>query len=372
MIKQLSNNKFKIIIEIGYTFNGIRKRKTETITGTKKDAKIRESELLLEYSQKKIAPNCNNLTFKEYSIFFLNNYCENNIGAKTLNEYKLMINRLNEYIGNRQLKSIDVFTLTELYKKLKIGKRKSQLTNNTILHFYNLINLMFETAIKWKRLDNNPNTLVPKPKKEKKLAQCYNPEEIMILMEGLKKECLKYQALLTLAIDTGARRSEILALNWNDIDLYNKIITINKSMDVINGKFIEKPTKNTSSTRKIVLTDTTTEILKLYKEEEKSVRKNFKENNKLFLAKSGKPMYPTTCVKILHKVAKKNGLKELNFHSLRHSSASLQIALGVHTKLIQDRMGHSSTNTTMTIYSHVFQENRDEVANKLNSILSGI
>jgi len=118
----------------------------------------------------------------------------------------------------------------------------------------------------------------------------------------------------------------------------------------------------------LVLTPQTLEVLKQYREELKTTTNNFKETNKLFLAKSGKPMYPTTCGKILQKVANKYNLPRINFHALRHTSASMQIALGIHPKEIQDRLGHSSMNVTMSIYSHIFQANRKEVANKLQTI----
>ena len=369
MIKQLSKNKYKIIAEIGYTIDGKRKRKTEIFEGTKKQAETREFEIKQQYAKGGFVVDSKNMTFEEYGKFFIRNYCEGNIGAKTLAGYESMLEKINGYLGNWQLKSIETFTLLELYKKLKKGTRKDVVTNNTILHYYNLINLMFTQAVKWKLLDVNPNTDIPRPKKEKHLAEYYDLDQIHILLNGLSNECLKYQALIILALDSGARRSEILALTWNDIDFDTKVLTINKSLDVIKGEFVEKATKNDTSTRKMVLTDPTIEVLKAYKDE-LILSNNWQESNKLFLAKDGKPMYPTTCGKIFQKVAVKYGLPKINFHSLRHSSASLQIALGVHTKLIQERMGHSSMAVTTGIYSHIFQANRTEVANKLNGALS--
>lgn len=369
MIKQLSKNKYKIIAEIGYNIDGKRKRKTEIFEGTKKQAETREFEIKQQYAKGGFVVDSKNMTFEDFGNFFIRNYCEENVGVKTLDGYKSMLEKINGYIGNWQLKDIETFTLMELYKKLKNGTRKKVVTNNTLLHYYNLINLMFTQAVKWKLLETNPNIDIPRPKKEKHLAECYDLEQIHTLLNGLKNECLKYQALIVLALDSGARRSEILALTWNDIDFDTKVLTINKSLDVIKGEIVEKATKNDTSTRKMVLTDTTIEILKAYKEE-LSLSNNWKANNKLFLAKDGKPMYPTTCGKIFQKVAVKYGLPKINFHSLRHSSASLQIALGVHTKLIQERMGHSSMAVTTSIYSHIFQANRTEVANKLNGALS--
>lgn len=370
MIKQLSKNKYRIITEIGYSIDGKRKRKVETFIGGKREAELRELEIRQQYSKQGFAPDSKNLTFEEFGKLFIHDYCEDNLGVKTITGYVSMLERINSYIGVWKLNSIDTFNLVELYKKLKKGTRKEVLTNNTLLHYYNLINLMFSQAIKWKLLDSNPNQDIPRPKKEKHLVECYDSEQIKKLIACLDNECLKYQALIILAIDSGARRSELLALTWKDIDFSTNVLTINKSLDVIKGKVIEKPVKNDTSNRKMVLTDYTISILKAYKEE-MVLNHNIKDNDKLFLsADCKKPMYPTTCGKILQKIAVKNGLPKLNFHSLRHSTASLLIALGTHAKVIQDRLGHSSTAVTMGIYSHIFQANRKEVATQLNSIFS--
>ena len=366
MIKQLSKNKFKITVTVGYDINGKRKRKSETFIGTKTGARDREYEIKRQYNIKDYIADSQNLTFEEFSKIFIRNYCEGNLGVKTINDYKSLIDRINSYMGNRQLDTITIFTLRELYKKLRVGIRKDVLTNNTMLHYYTLLNLMFSQAIKWKLLDKNPNKDIPKPKKEKKLVKCYDMDQVKTLLSGLDNECLKYQALIRLALDSGARRSELLALSWEDINFDTRVMTINKSLDVIKGKVVEKPTKNDTSNRNMVLTEKTIEVLTEYKDEQVANFENLTDKSKIFL------MYPTTCGKIFQNVATKYGLPPINFHALRHTTASTLIALGVHPKEIQDRMGHSSTNVTMGVYSHIFQANRVEVANKLNDVFSGI
>ena len=327
-----------------------------------------EFEMKQKYSKKGNKINITDLTFKEYGNIFVSKYCEPNLSIKTIVGYKSMLDKINDYIGNWKLKDIDTYTLNELYIKLKNGDKVKKRSNYTILHYYNLINLMFEQAIDFEILDYNPNRKIKRPKKEKKLVQCYDMEQTKTLLNGVDNECLKYQALIRLALDSGARKSEILALTWQDINFDTGVITINKSIDVIKGEFYEKELKNSSSYRNLVLTSQTLEVLKQYQEELKANTKGFKDSNKLFLARSGKPMYPTTCGKILQKVASKYNLPRINFHALRHTSASMLIALGVHPKEIQDRLGHSSMNVTMSIYSHIFQANRKEVANKLQTI----
>lgn len=368
MIKTLSKNKHKVIANIGYDINGKRKRKTEVFYGTKKEAEKRQFEIEQEYANKKILLSKKDLTFEEYSYkIFVPKYCNTNLSPKTIEGYLSMLKKINSIIGKWLFENIDTYVLNELYIKLKNGERVKVVSNYTLLHYYNLINLMFEVAIDFGITDYNPNKKVKRPKKEKKLVQCYNVEQIKTLLEGLDNECLKYQSLIRLAIDSGARRSEILALTWNDIDFTNNVITINKSIDVIKGKEYLKELKNHSSYRNIVLTTKTIKVLNEYKEELQNTG-NWKSSNRLFLAKNGKTMYPTTCGKIFQKVAERYGLPKTNFHTLRHSCVSSLIVLGVHPKEIQDRMGHSSVNITMATYSHIFQSNRVEVSKKLDTI----
>jgi len=369
MIKTLSKNKHKIIAEIGYDINGKRKRKTETFYGTKKEAEKRQFEIEEEYKNKTTVINYKGLTWEEYSNkIFVPKYCNNNLSPKTIEGYISMLRKINSFIGKWLFLEVDTYVLNELYIKLKNGERVKTISNYTLLHYYNLINLMFEIAIDFGITDNNPNKKIKRPKKEKKLVECYDMEQVQKLFNCLDNECLKYQALLRLAIDSGARRSELLALTWEDIDFNSRVLTINKSFDIIGGKEYLKELKNNSSYRNMVLTSKTIEVLSLYKQELQENTDNFRLCNRLFLAKDGKTMYPTTCGKIFQKIAKKYDLPISNFHSLRHTCASVLISLGVHPKEIQDRMGHSSLNITMSVYSHIFQANRVEVANKLDTI----
>lgn len=369
MIKTLSKNKHKIIAEIGYDINGKRKRKTEVFYGTKKEAEKRQFEIEEEYKNKSTIINYKSLTWEEYSEkIFIPKYCEPNLSPKTIEGYMSMLKKINSFIGKWLFLEVDTYVLNELYIKLKTGERVKTISNYTLLHYYNLINLMFEVAIDFGITDINPNKKIKRPKKEKKLVECYDMEQVQALLNGVDNECLKYQALLRLALDSGARRSELLAITWEDIDFNTRVLTINKSYDIINGKEYLKELKNNSSYRNMVLSSKTIEVLSLYKKELQETTDNWKSNNRLFLAKGGKTMYPTTCGKIFQKVAKKYNLPEINFHALRHTCASMLIALGVHPKEIQDRMGHSSLNITMSTYSHIFQANRIEVANKLDTI----
>lgn len=373
MVAQIKKNKWKITVDIGFDSNGKRKRVFETFTGTKSEARIREAEIrkAVKYG---VYANPHNMTFKELSDKYFKEYVIPNLSLKTQGGYKQLSKVINDKIGSIYLKNINSLLLTELYNKLRISDTGKKITNNTLLHYYNLINSILNFGVMCQLIPTNPNKLIKRPKVTKKEASYYDKEDVIKLLNCLNNEPLKYQALIMLALDSGARRSELLGLEWNDINFEEHKIHINKSIHYVDKKVIEKETKNYTSNRIITVTDSTINILKKYKQEQDLEKarlgKKWVNSNKVFTKNNGEVMFPDTPSKILSKIIKKYNLKKITFHQLRHTSASLQIALGVHTKLISNRLGHSSASTTLNIYSHIFKSVEEESAKKLESIFN--
>ncbi len=116
--------------------------------------------------------------------------------------------------------------------------------------------------------------------------------------------------------------------------------------------------------------------LKEYKKDQdrykKELGKKWQGTNRLFTDPVGKHMHPGTCNKILQKITKKYGLRNLKFHELRHTCTSLLINKGMNPKVVSQRLGHANPNITMSIYTHVYESSKIECANSLNSIISNI
>ena len=371
-ISRLSNNKFKITIELGYDILGNRKRKIERFSGTKNEAVIREAELKKQYYHIGNVSNISDLTFEEFSQIFMAKYCAN-IGLITKDGYEKSLKRILPIIGKIKLNKITPLILDNLYLKLKIGEKGQELGYHSMYSFYKLINVMFNQAIKWELLDKNPNLKANKPKREKKERNYYDLEQAQKLITCLEKENIKYRALITLALDSGARRSEICALRWTDIDFKTNTIKITKSLKVVKGVVDEATTKTDSSKREIIISNTTMEILKEYKKWQDSIiakkGKSWNNENRVFTSKDGNYIYPTTCDHTIKKIVKKYNLAPISFHELRHTSASILIYKGINPKAVSERLGHASTDITMEIYSHVFDVTKKASANiKMNPL----
>lgn len=370
--KKLSNNKYKISVELGYDILGNRKRKTEIFNGSFNDMKLREAELTKEYYHIGNVRNVNDLTFEQYSEIFLNKYCKENISLVTMYGYEEALERILPLIGKVKLNKITPLMLDSMYQQLKVGKSKRTLGYHSMYTFYKLINVMFNQAIKWELVDKNPNLKATKPKKEKKERRFYDLQQIDELLKCLENESIKYRALITLALDSGARRSEICALKWNDINFDTHTLRIDNSLKVVRGVVDEGKTKTPSSNRVIILNNGTIEILKEYKkwqdEYKKQMGKQWKGSNRVFISKFGGHMNPDTCSKIINKIVKKYGLDDLTFHELRHTSATYLINKGMNPKAVSERLGHSDTSVTMEIYSHTFEHTKKECANAFDDI----
>ncbi len=365
----IKNKKYKIDIPIGYSGTK-RIRHIETFYGGKKEAVLRENELKLQLR--------NNTYIKKNKMNIedlMNEWLEakkSGIELKTYKSYELWSNKIINSIGSIKLKDLNVKILEDFYNDLRTN---TTLSPKSIQEIYTTISMALNKAIKWGYIINNPNLLIDKPKVKQKEIQCYSPEEVETLIKVLKNEPLKYQAIIMLALDSGARRGELTGLTWNDIDFDKSLININKTTQYLPGYGIfEKSTKSETSNRVIYITDATKQILKKYQFEQYQKRMllgdKWQNSNRVFTTDYGADMHPDTPSKILEKIIQKYNLKRITFHGLRHTSISLQISSGVQSQIVSKRAGHSSVTITDKIYSHFFENEFKDVANRMNEFLT--
>ena len=364
---------YKITIELGKDIFGKRDRLVKFFHCSLAEAKIHNAELTKQYYHKGKNANVRDFTFQQYSEIFIKKYCEGNIGLITINNYKRLLKYIIPYLGTFKLRKIDSYILDSMYKKLKQGVNGKELSSNSMYDYYKLINVMFNQAVKWKFLDENPNKDTNKPKREKVEQKFYDLEQVSDLTNCLKNECIKYKTLVILALDSGARRGEISALRWSDIDFDTNTMRIERSLKVVKGVVDEKKPKTKSSNRVIVLSDTTINLLKEYKSWQDNyileMGKKWKGTDRIFTDKYGEHINPATCYKIFTKIIKKYNLEHIRFHDLRHTSASILIHKGINPKAVSQRLGHSNINITSDIYTHTFEIDKKTSAYVLDEII---
>lgn len=253
---------------------------------------------------------------------------------------------------------------------------KKTISNETVLHYHRLLNNIMNTAVRWGVIPFNViEKRVELPKPERKEADYLDELETAKLLQLLSSEPIKYKTAINLLVYSGLRRGEIGGLKWVDIDFENELITVNRALKYIPGQEVfEGSTKTNNSMRNIKLPSAVMHLLKEYKkwqsEERLKVGDQWHDNDYVFTRWDGSPMNLDTISRYLKKFTKKNGLKSIHLHSLRHTNATLQISSGVDCKTVSSRLGHSNVSTTLNIYSHAVDAANAKASDALENILT--
>jgi len=223
--------------------------------------------------------------------------------------------------------------------------------------------------VEWELIGRNVAKRVKLPHIER-----YEPQKLMVkqairLLEAARGSRL--EALLLLALTTGMRRGELLALRWSDVDLDSRVLHVLRTMNFIGGLgYVEGEPKTRAGRRDIVLPDVAVEALKQHRVHQGEARVKaglrWREQGIVFPNMYGGFFSPAQVGKLFHGLLKKAGLPDVRLHDLRHSVATILRASGVDLKVIQGLLGHSSMAITADIYSHVLPEERGEVASKMD------
>ena len=371
------NQIYQIEIPLAYRADGSRKRHYETFYGGKKEALLREAKLKIEFKTGNF-PEKQNITFEIFSEEYIA-YQRPILSPKTFRTYCDRIKLINEHIGYMKLKNINTKILDKFYSYLRdkhISKKGKPYSPTTIQAYYALINNMFQVAVKWDYISNNPNVRIEKPKRASANISYYSDEEMIKLLECLSNEPLKYQAIVNLALDLSCRRGELTGLTWDDVDLETGKVVINKTTQYIDKHIYEKETKSVNSDRINFINPYTIELLKRYKKDqlEKQLQLGSKwlKSNRVFTTDFGGNILPVTQRKILKKVIKKYNLRYITFHGLRHTGISHMIARGFQAQIISRKVGHSSVQVTDAYYSHFFEDEFKQAANSMSDIFEKV
>ncbi len=313
--------------------------------------------------------------FEVYLEEWLESY-KTQIEENTYDSYKLHIRKIVEYFSGRKIKLKDLkpCDIQKFYDFLF----KKNLSGNSVLHYHANIHKALDTAVKLEIIPSNPASKVPRPKKNQFVGDHYTLDELNTLFQHSKEDPLKIIILITSFY--GLRRSEVLGLKWSVFDFENDTITIkHKAIEaIIDNKrtiLLKDKTKNKSSTRTLPLIPEIKESLQKHKKQIEHNKKIFgntyhlEYEDYICVNEMGELFKPEYVSKHFSLLLKKQNLRHIRFHDLRHSCASLLLAQNVPMKLIQEWLGHSTYSTTANLYAHLENNTKSISANALASTM---
>lgn len=376
-IQKTANGKYKAVIEVGAGTR--RKRRTKTFD-RKKDAKSWQANMMVDQEKGRYVSSAS-LTVADHMLDWLDNEKKPHIATTTYDNYK---NRIETYIvpeiGYIPLQELEPFHISRFLGYLRKNgsvRNDGGLSENTLKKIYVLLNSAMEKAVKWRLIKYNPVAAIDSPQPKKKEAKSMSFEEVQQLLESVKEDKFMH-AFLSFAVLTGMRKSEMLGLEWPEVDFENETVEVKKRLvvDQENGTYKhEDETKREASRRIIAIPSKLSKLLKKYKVRQAETRLQLAEEYNdekdfVFCKPDGNPYYPSTITRKAKKAILKAGLSsEYSLHTLRHTFATLQLKAGTEAKTIQEMLGHGNISTTMDIYSHVDIDMQKEAAKKLENAI---
>jgi len=200
-----------------------------------------------------------------------------------------------------------------------------------------------------------------------------NEDELQIFLAEVKKT--PYYTMFYTFLFTGMRRSELLALRWNDVDLLMCQISVTQTLHHLrDGSMVFRQPKTAKGRRMISLSPSLALVLTEHKEkqslERKMVGTKLKETDLVFGTPEGKPLLPDMISNTWIRIIKRAGLSHFRLHDARHTHASLLLKQGAHPKVVQERLGHATISTTLDLYSHVTPGLQEAAAKRFDEVLS--
>lgn len=312
------------------------------------------------------------MTVKEYLDRWLTDFAKISVRRSTYESYEWSINK--HIVPNIGLVRLQKLKPVEIQKMLATMST-TKLSKTSVRYIYNVLNIALNRAVKCQILAANPCVAVEPPRKEKYKATAYNRAELLELIRVASGT--KLLLPITLAAGCGLRRGEVCGLRWQDIIMDQNMLFVRHSLDrPEKGKLELLPVKTDHSERAVRLPALLTEVLKEVQAAQALTKAApdslYKDQDFVYAWDDGGPVDPDFLDKQFRELLSEHQLKKLRFHDLRHTHATLLLLEHVSIKVISERLGHSSTNITQDIYSHVLPEMQLEAANAIDRVLAPI
>lgn len=383
-IRRRPNGTYEIKVSCGYGVDGKQRNQYKSykpepgMTKRQIEKEVQRQAILFEEDCKRGHITAA-VKFETFAEQWFEEYAKVNLRPTSYARMKQLTKRVYPAIGHKRLDKITARDIQKFITDMLTNGRNlnngKPLSRKTAVHHLSFISDVFSYAVRMGMLCDNPCRRVFVPKQEQEEKQIYTIEQVKILYENLKSEPMKYQVYLLLSIYSGYRRSEMLGLEWKDIDFEHDLIHIRRTSQYTSEKGIYTDTTKTRKSKRVSkMPASIMNLLRQFKadqnEEARRLGTKWEDYDRLFTKWNGAPMNPQTPFEWLKGYCERIGIPFRNIHSLRHLHASLLIFEGVDVVAVSEDMGHSVVGTTLNLYSHMFQEakarNCDAISNALS------
>ncbi len=345
------------------------KYKSETIHGTKRDAQTKLNSVLRSrdlgtYVEPARVP------LNRYLDKWLETAAKPGVRTRTYEDYRWVLDKyVRPAIGACRLDQLRALDVQDMLSQ--IGEKG--LSPRTIRLAHRVLSMALKQAVRWGMLSTNPAELVDLPKQKKQEMQALSGEEVAEFRKAAKGS--RWEIIFDLALATGMRPSEYLALRWKDADMTAGAVTVRRSLARPKGCWEFNETKTARGRRTIPVPTSIVRGLREHRkrqaEQALKMGAHYKRDLDLVFANEvGDPLSARNGWVEFKSIAKKANLPDtLRLYDLRHTTATLLLASGVNVKVVSERLGHASAAMTLDVYAHVLPGMQEEATEKLEAVL---
>ena len=351
-------------IVIGYDENGL--PKTKNVLAKTKGECIEKLKAL----KSTITPDTPiklkaDMPFGEWLDYWYETYCKPNARPATQRTYEGYIRLyLHPRLGSIPLNKVTTSDIQQMCTWMMTEARVDQkngeggLSDSQVINCYSLCDRVLEKAMAEKLIVRNPAKGCKLPPNRPNEMKVLSREDMQKVLIQAKEE--NYYELFLLEFATGLRLGELMALQWDDVNLVTGELRINKQVNLVGSKLVISEPKTKAAVRTLILPPSVRKVLAEYKTRVNS-RWLFPSPKKDDL-----PIIPSAVSRRLHTLLEHAGCEQVRFHDLRHTFATNALAHGMDIKTLSTILGHVSSATTLNTYSHVTDEMRQRAAVKID------
>jgi integrase len=280
-------------------------------------------------------------------------------------------------LGPVKLRALRSGTIDTFYSDLlaRGGKDGKRLSAQSVRHVHALLRHVLNQGVKWGWLPSNPALRTSPPKVRKKEIVTPDPDAVLLLIAEAERTDPDLAVFLRLAAVTGARRGELCALRWSDIDLVAGSVTIARAIvGERNDELVEKDTKSHAG-RRIAIDPETVDVLARHRdrcEDRATVAETTLADRSFIFSPAvdgSRPWRPGGVSLAFIRLRKRAGVGDVPLHSFRHFAATRMLAAGVPVRTVAGRLGHANAATTLNVYSHWVEASDQAAATVLGDLL---
>lgn len=362
-IKSRSSGSYRIRYSLGRDpVSGKRRFATATVRGTRKEAE-RELVKLLRTVDKGEHVDPTRVTVGDWLTLWVNT-TRAEVSPKTHERYAEIVRcYLVPYLGVIRLQQLRTTDIQKAYNQFERDP-----SPRTRRHIHRILKSALARAVEQQALSRNPaDALKRLPKVERQPVTVLTAEQSTHFLKAIRHTTTYWPTLIALA--TGMRRGEILALRWRNVDLERGAVRVVESLEQTKAGLRFKSTK-TEKARAVTLPSFALNELRRWKREQAEglLRLGVRQGAETLVCarQDGEPKQPGSLTHEFTYLVGRAGIPRVRFHDLRHSHATQMLLAGVHPKIVQERLGHSTITVTMDLYSHVSETMQSDAAARLD------